>query len=146
MILFTKREKQVIIFLICTLVAGYVVKHYKQVHLYDDFYPLSKVEKEAFKETAELTYKQLDRTDKTGLEQEPNRSVEKKYKPTIEIININTADKQDLIKLPKIGAVTAERIIRFRDDFGSFETLDDLMKIKGIGPKTLEKLKHHITL
>ena len=107
---------------------------------------MSKIEKDAFKKTAELTYKQLDGIDKTGLEQEPNRSVEKKYKPTIEIININTADKKDLIKLPKIGAVTAERIIRFRDDFGSFETLDDLMKIKGIGPKTLEKLKHHITL
>ena len=39
--------------------------------------------------------------DKAGLEQEPSRSVEKKYKPTIEIININAADKQDLIKLPK---------------------------------------------
>ena len=101
MILFTKREKQVIIFLICTLVAGYAVKHYKQAHLYDDFNPLSKVEKEAFKETAELTYKQLDRTDKTGLEQEPNRSVEKKYNATIEITNINTVDKQDLIKLPE---------------------------------------------
>ena len=98
---------------------------------------MSKVEKEGFKETAELIYKQLDRIDKTGLEQEPNRSVEKKYKPTIEIININTTDKQDLIKLPKTGAVTAEGIIHFRDD---------LMKIKGIGPKTLEKLKPHITL
>ena len=145
MILFTQREKQVIIFLICTLVGGYAVKHYKQAHLYDDFNPLSKVEKEGFKETAELIYKQLDRTDKAGLEQEPNRSSEKKYKPIIEIININTADKQDLIKLPKIGAVTAEWIIRFRDDFGSFETLDDLMKIKGIGRKNSGKTKtsHH---
>mgnify|MGYP003312146648 CR=1 FL=1 len=104
------------------------------------------LEKEGFKETAELIYKQLDRTDKTGLEQEPNRSSEKKYKPTIEIININTADKQDLIKLPKIAAVNTEQIIRFRDDYGSFETLDDLMKIKVIGPKFLEILKHHITL
>ena len=101
MILFTKREKQVIIFLICTLVVGYAVKHYKQAHLYDDFNPLSRVEKEAFKETAELIYKQLDRIDKTDLAQEPTRSVEKKYKPTIEIININTADKQDLINMPK---------------------------------------------
>ena len=101
MSLFTQWEKQVIIFLICTLVAGYAIKHYKQSHLYDDFNPLSKVWKETFKETEELTYKQLDRTDKAGLEQEPSRSVEKKYKPTIEIININTADKQDLIKLPK---------------------------------------------
>lgn len=56
MTLFTQWEKQVIIFLICTLVAGYAIKHYKQAHLYDDFNPLSKVEKEAFKETAKLTY------------------------------------------------------------------------------------------
>ena len=101
MILFTKRERQVISFLMYTLVAGYAVKHYKQTHLYDDFNPLSKVEKEGFKETAELIYKQLDRTDKTGLEQEPYSSVEKKYNATIEIININTVDKQDLIKLPE---------------------------------------------
>jgi len=56
MTLFTQWEKQVIIFLICTLVSGYAIKHYKQAHLYDDFNPLSKVEKEAFKETAKLTY------------------------------------------------------------------------------------------
>ena len=68
MTLFTQREKQVIIFLICTLVAGYAVKHYKQAHLYDDFNPLSKIEKEAFKKTAELTYKPLDAIDKTDLE------------------------------------------------------------------------------
>ena len=49
MILFTQREKQVILFLICTLVAGYAVKPYKQVHLYDDFNPLSKVEKKPLK-------------------------------------------------------------------------------------------------
>ena len=88
----------------------------------------------------------MDQIDKTYLEQEPNWSTEKKYKPTIEIININTADKQDLIKLPKIGAVTAEWIIRFSDDLGLFEMLDDLMKIMGIGLKTLKKLIHHITL
>lgn len=68
MILFTKREKQVIIFLICTLVAGYAVKHYKQAHLYDDFSLLSKVEKDGFIKSAELTYKQLDQIDNTGLE------------------------------------------------------------------------------
>ena len=63
-----------------------------------------------------------------------------------EIININTAEKQDLVKLPKIGTVTAERIIRFRDDFGPFKTFDDLLKVKGIGLKTLEKLKPLIIL
>ena len=68
------------------------------------------------------------------------------YKPQTEIININTAEKQNLVKLPKIGTVTAERIIRFRDEYGPFESIDGLLKVKGIGPKTLEKLKPQITL
>jgi competence protein ComEA len=51
-----------------------------------------------------------------------------------------------LVILPKIGTVTIERIIRFREDYGSFKSIDDLLKFKGIGPKTLEKLKPQITL
>jgi len=62
------------------------------------------------------------------------------YKPIVEIININTAGKPDLLKLPTFGPVAAYRIIRFRDDFGSFTTLEDLLKVKGICPKTLENL------
>jgi len=67
MTLLTHQEKQVIVFLICTLVAGYSVKLYKQAHLYDDFSPLNKVGKYAFKKRAELTFKPLDGIDKTGL-------------------------------------------------------------------------------
>ena len=74
------------------------------------------------------------------------KSEEKNYKQIVEIININTAGKQDLLKLPKVGPVTAERIIRFRDDIGSFTTLEDLLKVKGIGPKTLENLRPLIRL
>ena len=48
--------------------------------------------------------------------------------------------------LPKIGPLTAERIIRFRDDFEPFQSIDDLAKIKGIGPKTLERLKTRIII
>ena len=110
MILFTQWVNQVLIFLICTLDVRYTVKHHKQAHLFDDINPLCKVEKHSFKNTIELTYKQMDQIDKTYLEQEPNWSTEKKYKPTIEIININTADKQDSIKLQIFGAVTAEWI------------------------------------
>jgi len=51
-----------------------------------------------------------------------------------------------LIKLPSIGPVTAERIMRYRDDYGRFNTIEDLKNVKGIGSKTLEKLKTHITL
>ena len=67
-------------------------------------------------------------------------------KKKIEIINVNTAKKDELIILPNVGPVTAERIIRFREDFGVFKSIDDLTRVKGIGPKTLDKLKKYVTI
>jgi len=142
MTLFTEREKHVILFLVCTLTVGYGVKLYQGSHLYDDFKPVTLIEKETFEKKATLAY---DISKREGLNSSES-STEKDYKPQTEIININTAEKQNLVKLPKIGIVTAERIIRFRDDYGPFKSLDDLLKVKGIGPKTLEKLKPQITL
>ena len=62
------------------------------------------------------------------------------------MVNINTAGKGELVKLPSIGPVTAERIMRYRTDFGRFNTIEEVKNVKGIGSKTLEKLKTHITL
>ena len=61
-------------------------------------------------------------------------------------ININTVGKDELVLLPNVGPVTAERIIRYREDYGLFDSIDDLTRVKGIGPKTLEKLKPFVTL
>ena len=142
MTLFTKREKHVILFLVCTLMLGYGVKLYQGSHLYDDFKPMASIEKESFEKKARLAY---DTSKRKGLNSS-ELSTENDSKLQTEIININTAKKQNLVKLPKIGTVTAERIIRFRDDYGPFKSIDDLLKVKGIGPKTLEKLKPQITL
>ena len=67
-------------------------------------------------------------------------------KKKIEIINVNTAKKDELIFLPNVGPVTAERIIRFREDFGVFKSIDELTRVKGIGPKTLDKLRKYVTI
>ena len=67
-------------------------------------------------------------------------------KKKIEIINVNTTKKDELIILPNVGPVTAERIIRFREDFGMFKSIDDLTRVKGIGPKTLDKLRKYVTI
>ena len=67
-------------------------------------------------------------------------------KKKIEIINVNTAKKDELIFLPNVGPVTAERIIRFREDFGVFKSIGDLTRVKGIGPKTLDKLRKYVTI
>jgi competence protein ComEA len=59
-------------------------------------------------------------------------------------VNINTADKDLLTQLPGIGPVTADIIIQYRKDNGQFNSIDELTKVKGIGNKTLEKLKPYL--
>ena len=61
-------------------------------------------------------------------------------------VNINTASKKELDALPGIGEVLAQRIIDYRSANGPFSTVDELTKVKGIGEKTLEKLKPYATV
>jgi competence protein ComEA len=63
-----------------------------------------------------------------------------------EPVNINTAGLMEIEALPGFGIGKARDIIEFRDKNGPFKSLDELTKVKGIGEKTLEKLKHLITL
>ena len=60
-------------------------------------------------------------------------------------ININTATSQELQTLPRIGPALAQRIIEYRQTSGGFSTVDDLTNVKGIGEKTLEKIRTSIT-
>lgn len=62
------------------------------------------------------------------------------------VVNINTANADQLQALPGVGAVTAERIVSFRKDNGPFSSVDELTKVKGIGSKTLEKIRGQIVL
>jgi len=73
-------------------------------------------------------------------------AVEKSKESSQILVNINTAGKGELVKLPSIGSVTAERIMRYRTDFGRFNTIEELKNVKGIDSKTLNKVKTHIIL
>jgi competence protein ComEA len=61
-------------------------------------------------------------------------------------ININTATAEQLVLLPGIGKKTADTIIEYRTKNGNFKTIDDFAKVKGIGPKKLEKIKKYLVL
>lgn len=56
------------------------------------------------------------------------------------LVNINTASKEELLKLPGIGEVTAEKIINYRDN-NNFTKIEDLKNVNGIGTATYNKLK-----
>lgn len=57
--------------------------------------------------------------------------------PLIFPVNINTAEKEDLMKLDGIGEVTADAIIEYRNTYGFFKNRDELINIDGIGEKKL---------
>jgi len=60
-------------------------------------------------------------------------------------ININKARMEELMSLPYIGEVKARAIIAYREAHGPFKVPEDLLNVKGIGPKTLERLRDYIT-
>ncbi|MFW5451543.1 MAG: ComEA family DNA-binding protein, partial [Methylophagaceae bacterium] len=60
--------------------------------------------------------------------------------------NINTASKTELQTLKGIGDATAEAIIQYREQNGSFTTIEELINVKGIGSKKVEKLTDQIAV
>lgn len=69
-----------------------------------------------------------------------------KKKPPTHPINLNSASAAELQQVPGIGPSTAEKILQMRSSYGAFKSVDDLLAIKGIGPKRLEKMRKYLTV
>src|SRR6266851_3784396 len=67
-------------------------------------------------------------------------------KPPLKPVNINTATSEELQQVPGIGPATAEKILLMRKSYGAFKSVDDLLAIKGLGKKRLEKMRTYLTV
>jgi comEA protein len=73
-------------------------------------------------------------------------SSETEPEETIGKININTADLEELQKLPSIGPVLAQRIIDYRNEHGTFTSVSELTSVSGIGLDRLDKIMDYATV
>jgi competence ComEA-like helix-hairpin-helix protein len=62
-------------------------------------------------------------------------------KPPSHPIDINSASAVQLQEVPGIGPATAEKILQMRKSYGAFKSVDDLLSVRGIGAKRLEKMR-----
>jgi len=71
---------------------------------------------------------------------------QEKKKPLLRPVNINTATAVELQRVPGIGPKTAAQILAMRRNVGRFRSVDDLLAVRGIGPKRLAKMKPFLTV
>lgn len=65
--------------------------------------------------------------------------------PARQLLDLNSATTEELETLPRIGPALAGRIVRYREEFGPFRSVDDLILVQGIGPTVLKGLQLLVT-
>ena len=64
----------------------------------------------------------------------------------VHTVDINTADSAALQSVPGIGKSLSQRIVAFREKNGPFQSVDDLLKVQGVGEKSIQKLRPYLTV
>ena len=62
----------------------------------------------------------------------------------IALLNINKVDAETLTRLNGIGPTLSRRIIAYREEYGPFSSINELLKVDGIGTKTLERIRSRL--
>lgn len=122
---FTPTERKVLLFLVATLFIGGITRAFLAAESPENDFDYS---------VSDSTFESL-----SSAMPEPEEAATR-------IVNINTATKEELERLPGIGEVTAERILLYREEQGLFRKPEDIMKVRGIGTKKFEQLKSLITV
>ena len=137
--MFTRKDSRVILILAAVLFVG------TAVNLYERFRQSEKLEPSLLLKSGGAKAKSLDYVRSTQTATEPDKTIDSAAalpeKPeTKEKIGINSAGASELISISGIGPVLAGRLVEYREKNGGFRDADELMKVKGIGPKSIEKI------
>jgi competence ComEA-like helix-hairpin-helix protein len=78
----------------------------------------------------------------------PNRSAMPKSTtlPALQSVDVNSAPVEELQKLPGIGPALAQRIVSFRETHGDFKEPGDVCSVRGIGPRTLDRIRAYLVV
>ena len=139
---FTRNEISVILFLVATLLAGLAIRWYRSSAPGDgpgpESFDYSGSDSVFLARSAGLL--SPDSASAGATRPAPKRE------PAAGSIDLNSATKEELIRLPGIGGEYADRIIAYRSEHGAFSRVDDLLNISGIGRKRLDRLRPFVVV
>jgi comEA protein len=142
---FTRNETAVLLFLCVTLIAGSGLRWYRNVHA-GGTSPLTPYDYAV----ADSMFAALSRQPAADSSTAPPRSSARRGSKADTLahgeIDLNAADTTALARLPGIGPATARAIVLHRNRRGPFRSVDELLEVKGIGPKKLQRLRPYVTV
>jgi competence protein ComEA len=152
---FTQSEIKVVFFMVSVLILGFgykkifvdnkkslskIIDYSEQNRLFND-YSSNDLNSDSLKSNDEkVDYKQ----EVLDFNTQSFKNIQKKILPALNSINLNKAGLSDFVKLPGIGEKTAHNIIEYRNSVKKFQSLNELLNVKGIGNSKLEKIKKYI--
>jgi competence ComEA-like helix-hairpin-helix protein len=137
---FTRNELRVLALLSAVITAGLGMRWYRTA------YPGPPDLSPPFSyRTLDSVFFALSRSpDSTGTSDAGARTGARTPPPRRAPVDVNTAGIEELLTLPGIGPATARHILDDRAQRGPYQTVDDLLRVKGIGPKKLARLRAHV--
>ncbi len=126
----TVKKKYAALFILLTLSLGFLSLSLGKYNFYQNY----------------INVKYYTKNSQNNLVKEYAFADDKEENTNILKVNLNSADVRALTMLPGIGRETALKIIEYRSQNGSYKSIEDLIYIKGIGVKKLEKIKKYVTI